>query len=149
MLKNDIVTCKRLSNFESGTLTSSLSLFLTGASTSSVSWRKDNTVKLVLSRHTKIDKTKVLQTGGSLVRVKCIAECSTEWSILQYFWPALCDYALCDSRKRGSSVVSAFASGARGPWFDPCSRREKFRSPNTLFLLSFAGISASSFRSGR
>ena len=38
------------------------------------------TVKPVLSGHSKIDKTKVLNTNGSLMKVK---------SILQYFWPAL------------------------------------------------------------
>ena len=43
-------------------------------------------------------------------------------------------------RKRGSSVVSALASGARGPTFDPRSRRGKFRSPTTLSLVSFAGM---------
>ena len=41
---------------------------------------------------------------------------------------------------RGSSVVSALASGARGPRFDPLSGRGKFRSPNTLSLVSFAGM---------
>ena len=42
--------------------------------------------------------------------------------------------------KRGRSVVSALASGAKGPRFDPGSRRGKFWSPNTLSLVSFAGI---------
>ena len=42
------------------------------------------TVKSVLSSHSKIDKTKVLKTNGSLMKVKTIAECSP-WSILQYF----------------------------------------------------------------
>ena len=38
------------------------------------------------------DKTKILMTDGSLMKVKSIAECSN-WRILQieYFWPALCD----------------------------------------------------------
>ena len=49
-----------------------------------------STVKPVLSGHSKIDKTKVLMTNGSLVKVKSIAECS-DWSILQYFWPAFSD----------------------------------------------------------
>ena len=40
----------------------------------------------------------------------------------------------------GSSVVSALASGARGPRFDPHSWRGKFWSPNTLSLVSFAGM---------
>ena len=44
----------------------------------------------VLSGHSKIDKTKILMTNGSLMKVKCIAECSP-WSILQYFLPALSD----------------------------------------------------------
>ena len=35
-----------------------------------------NTVKLVLSGHSKIDKTKVLKTNGSLKKVESIAECS-------------------------------------------------------------------------
>ena len=47
-----------------------------------------NTVKPVLSGFSKIDKTNVLKTNGSLMKVESIAECSP-WSILQYFWPAL------------------------------------------------------------
>ena len=34
------------------------------------------TVKPVLSGHSKIDKTKVLKTNGSLMKVKSFAECS-------------------------------------------------------------------------
>ena len=34
------------------------------------------TVKPVLSGHSKIDKTKVLKTDGSIVQDKSIAECS-------------------------------------------------------------------------
>ena len=49
-----------------------------------------NTVKPVLSGHSKIDKTKILMTNGSLMMVERIAECSP-WSILQYFGPALSD----------------------------------------------------------
>ena len=41
-------------------------------------------VKPVLSGHSKIDKTKILMTNGSLMKVKSIAECS-KGSILQYF----------------------------------------------------------------
>ena len=41
-----------------------------------------NTVKPVLSGHSKIDKTKILMTNGSLRKVE---------SILQYYWPALSD----------------------------------------------------------
>ena len=33
-----------------------------------------NTVKLVLSSHSKIDKTKVLKTNDSLMKVESIAE---------------------------------------------------------------------------
>ena len=40
-------------------------------------------VKPVLSGHSKIDKTKILMTNGSLMKVESIAECSP-WSILQY-----------------------------------------------------------------
>ena len=36
----------------------------------------DSKVKPILSGHSKIDKTKVLKTNGSLMKVKCIAECS-------------------------------------------------------------------------
>ena len=32
------------------------------------------------------------------------------------------------------------ASGARGPRLDSCVWREKFQCPNTLFLVSFAGM---------
>ena len=34
-----------------------------------------------------MDKANILMTNGSLMQVKCIAECS-KGSILQYFWPA-------------------------------------------------------------
>ena len=53
-------------------------------------WIWYDTVKPVLSGHSKIDKTKILMTNGSLMKLKSIAECSP-WSILQYFWPALND----------------------------------------------------------
>ena len=43
-----------------------------------------HTVKPVLSGHSKIDKTKILMTDGSLMMVESIAECSL-WSILQIF----------------------------------------------------------------
>ena len=45
---------------------------------------KKNTVKPVVSGHLKIDKTRMLITNGTLMKVKSIAECSP-WSILQYF----------------------------------------------------------------
>ena len=48
------------------------------------------TVKPVLSGHSQIDKSKILMTYGSLMKVESIAECS-KGSILQYFWPALSD----------------------------------------------------------
>ena len=47
-----------------------------------------HTVKSVISGHSKIDKTHILMTDGSLMKVKSIAEYSP-WSILQYFWPTL------------------------------------------------------------
>ena len=53
-------------------------------------WYYQNTVKPVLSGHSKIDQTEILMTMGSLMKVESIAECSP-WSILQYFWPALSD----------------------------------------------------------
>ena len=49
-----------------------------------------NTVKTVLSGHSKIVKTKFLMTNGSIMKVESVAECS-HWSILQYFWPAFKD----------------------------------------------------------
>ena len=48
----------------------------------------ESTVKPVLIGHLKIDKTKVLKTNGTSMKVEHILECSP-WSILQYFWPAL------------------------------------------------------------
>ena len=36
--------------------------------------------------------------------------------------------------KRGSSVGSALVSGARGPRFDPCSRRGKASVSEHVFL---------------
>ena len=42
--------------------------------------------KTCVKRPLKIDKTKILITIGSLMKVESIAECSTRtWSILQYF----------------------------------------------------------------
>ena len=43
-----------------------------------------STVEPVLGGHSKTDKTKILMTNGSLIKVESIAECSP-WSILQYF----------------------------------------------------------------
>ena len=40
--------------------------------------------KTILSGHSKIDKTKILITKDSLMKVKSIAECS-HWTIVQYF----------------------------------------------------------------
>ena len=48
------------------------------------------TVEPVLSGHSKIDKTRILMTNGSLMKIECIADCSL-WSILQYLGPALSD----------------------------------------------------------
>ena len=42
------------------------------------------TVKPVSNRHSKIDKTKILMTNASLMKVQNIAVCSP-WIILQYF----------------------------------------------------------------
>ena len=43
-------------------------------------------------------------------------------------------------RKRGSSVVRHLPLVLEVPGFDSRSRREKFRCPNTLSLVSFAGM---------
>ena len=48
------------------------------------------TVKPVLSGYSKVDKTKMLKSSGSLMQVKSTAECS--WNILHYLWPAVRDY---------------------------------------------------------
>ena len=40
------------------------------------------TVKPVKNGHSKIDKTKVLMTNGSLMKVKSIAECPLEHSAI-------------------------------------------------------------------
>ena len=45
--------------------------------------------KTCVKQSLKIDKTNILMTNGSLMKVESIAECSPcPWSILQYFWPA-------------------------------------------------------------
>ena len=44
--------------------------------------RLQHTVKPVLSCHSKIDKTKVLMTNGSLMQIKSIAECFREHSAI-------------------------------------------------------------------
>ena len=56
-----------------------------------MSWLKKRKIKLIYSyskacdkRPLKIDKTKVLMTNDSLMKVESIAECS-HWSILQNF----------------------------------------------------------------
>ena len=46
----------------------------------------ENTVKPVLSGDSKIDKTMILMTNGSIMNWSC-----SSWSILQYFGPALSD----------------------------------------------------------
>ena len=43
-----------------------------------------HTVKPVYNSHSETDKTEILMTNGSLMKVKSIAEYSP-WSILQYF----------------------------------------------------------------
>ena len=40
------------------------------------SFKKESTVKPVLSSHSQIGKTNVLKTNGSLMKVESIAECS-------------------------------------------------------------------------
>ena len=45
-------------------------------------------IKPVFKGHSKIYKTKIFMTNGSLMKIESIAQCSP-WSILQYFWPAL------------------------------------------------------------
>ena len=52
--------------------------------------------KTCLKQPLKKDKTKILITNSSLMKVERIAECSP-WSILQYFWPALSYSSICVS----------------------------------------------------
>ena len=40
-----------------------------------------NTVKPVLSGHSKIDQTKILMTNGSLMKVESIAECCNTFDL--------------------------------------------------------------------
>ena len=44
-------------------------------------FKQDNTVKPVLSGHSKIDKTNVLMTNSSLMKDKSIAECSDSFDL--------------------------------------------------------------------
>ena len=53
-----------------------LGLMLTFARASSPPTYKEIIVRPVLSDHSKTDKTKVLKTNGSLMKVESIAECS-------------------------------------------------------------------------
>ena len=55
-----------------------------------------STVKPVLSGHSKVHKTMVLNTDHGLMQVKSIAECS-KGGILQYFSPALSLGAFCNT----------------------------------------------------
>ena len=59
--------------------------------------------KTCVKQQLKIDKTKILMTNGSLMKVESSADCSP-WNILQYLWPALSDnwswkpiFGLCES----------------------------------------------------
>ena len=45
-------------------------------------YSREYKVKTVLSVHWKIDKTKVVRTNGSLMKVKSIVECSREHSTI-------------------------------------------------------------------
>ena len=63
-----------------------VSTFLKERYVGTVHFKCMSTVKPVLSGHSKKDKTKVLKTNSSLMKVESIAEFS--WSILQCFWPA-------------------------------------------------------------
>ena len=42
---------------------------------------KQGTVELVLSCHSKIDKTKILMTNGSLIKVESIAGCCNTFDL--------------------------------------------------------------------
>ena len=48
----------------------------------------DNTVKPLLSDHSKIDKTKILMTSNSLMKGESIAECSP-WFYSTSYWQSL------------------------------------------------------------
>ena len=55
-------------------------------------------VEPVLSGHSIINKTTILMTNDSLMKVESIAECS-RWSILQYFGPALKESATNEKKR--------------------------------------------------
>ena len=60
----------------------------------------DSTMKSVLSAHSKINRTKVLKTGGSLVQIESIAECSTGNDLtpcLKYSGGTEVSYLFCES----------------------------------------------------
>ena len=66
---------------------------------------------------------------------------SKQWYNLVFFGSYIFNIvSMLNEMKRGSSVVSALASAARGPGFDPRRRRGNFGCPNTLSFLSFAGM---------
>ena len=84
----------------------------------------------------KLNREKNVQSTDSFflnhkefIRISCIVEKC--WKIA---------FHLKVDKKRGSPVVSALAFSARCHGFDPRSRREKIRWPNTLSLVSFAGM---------
>ena len=59
--------------------------------------RKNNSqISPPVCGHSKIDKTKILMTNGSLMKVESIAECS-KGGILQYFQPSL-SRAFCSTK---------------------------------------------------
>ena len=66
---------------------SSEPLLVTYAINTKTPMRWFNYSKTCLKRPLKIDKTKILMTNGSLMKVESIVECSkgSPWSILQYF----------------------------------------------------------------
>ena len=61
-------------------------------------------------------------------------------TIISDCWKAYSSLSKEGEGKRNSRVVSALASCARGPEFDPRRRRGKFVGPSLLPFVSFAGM---------
>ena len=84
-----------------------------------------NTVKPVLNGHSNIDKTKVLMTNVSLMKVKSIAECSSGNCIKQFCpknqflvfffeWPLKTGFTVCFNL----ILIECYASAGLGLiWF--------------------------------
>ena len=99
------------------------------------SWHRTiKTVKPLYNGHPKLNKTKILMTTASLMKVESIAECFGAYfqSILQYFCPVLSDYL------SWKPLFGLFESGRFTHFYcsKPCvkrplqNRKNKYRNNN-------------------